>query len=53
MVQKAGVRSRVDINQLDNFVNFITSPYIVQDLPFWRAVLEVIFWRGNSHPKRH
>ena len=32
MVQKAGPRTRVNINQLDHFLNFITSPYIVQDL---------------------
>ena len=42
MVQKAGgVRTRVDINQLDNFVNFITSPFIVQDLPFGERFLKL------------
>ena len=41
VVQKAGVRTRVDINQLDHFVNFITSPYIVQDLPFGERFLKL------------
>ena len=41
MVQKAGVRTKVDINQLDHFVNFITSPYIVQDLPFGERFLKL------------
>ena len=38
---KAGVRTRVDISQLDHFVNFITSPYIVQDLPFGERFLKL------------
>ena len=39
VVPKARVRTRVDINQLDHFVNFITSPYIVEDLPFGERFL--------------
>ena len=27
-------RMRVDTNQLDHFISFITSPHIIQDLPF-------------------
>lgn len=41
LVKKAGVRARVDINQLDHFLNFITSPYIVQDLPFGERFLKL------------
>ena len=42
VVQKAaGVRTRADINQLDHFVDFITSPYIVQDLPFGEKFLKL------------
>ena len=41
VVPKAGVRTRVDISQLDHFVNFITSPYIVQDLPFGERFLKL------------
>lgn len=39
--QKAGVRARFDINQLDHFLSFITSPYIVQDLPFGERFLKL------------
>ena len=28
-------RMKVSFAQIDHFVAFITSPYIVQDLPFW------------------
>ena len=41
VVPKAVVRTRVDINQLDHFVNFKTSPYIVQDLPFGERFLKL------------
>ena len=41
VVPKARVRTRVDINQLDHFLNFITSPYIVQDLPFGERFLKL------------
>ena len=41
VVPKAGVRTRVDISQLDHFVNLIASPYIVQDLPFGEKFLKL------------
>ena len=47
VVQKAIVRTRFGVNQLDHFLNFVTSPAI------WRAVAKVVIWRGNSHSKRH
>lgn len=41
VVPKPGFRARVDINQLDHFISFITSPYIVQDLPFGERFLKL------------
>ena len=34
-------RLRVSLSQLDNFLSFITSPHIVQDLPFGQRHLEL------------
>ena len=34
VIAKQSPRWRIDLNQLDHFLEFITSPYIVQDLPF-------------------
>jgi hypothetical protein len=31
---QTSVRVRVDLKQLDHFLSFITSPHLVQDLPF-------------------
>ena len=41
VVQKAIVRTRFDVNQLDHFLNFVTSPYIAQDLPFGERLLNL------------
>ena len=41
VVQKAIVRTRFDVNQLDHFLNFVTSPYIAQDLPFGERLLKL------------
>ena len=40
-MQKAIVRTRFDVNQLDHFLNFVTSPYIAQDLPFGERMLKL------------
>ncbi|CAH3144910.1 unnamed protein product, partial [Porites evermanni] len=34
-------RMRVDTNQLDHFISFITSPHIIQDLPFGQRYLHL------------
>lgn len=34
-------RMRVSLSQLDNFLSFITSPHIVQDLPFGQSHLQL------------
>ena len=34
-------RMRIDENQLDHFLSFITSPHIIQDLPFGKRLLKL------------
>lgn len=34
VVSKSGPRCKIDLKELDHFLTFITSPYIIQDLPF-------------------
>jgi hypothetical protein len=38
---KAVPRTRYDTNKLDDFLSFITSPYIIQDLPFGQRSLKL------------
>ena len=41
VIAKQSPRWRIDLNQLDHFLDFITSPYIVQDLPFGERFLKL------------
>ena len=34
-------RMKVDYAQVDHFLNFITSPHVVQDLPFGEKMLKL------------
>ncbi|KAK3736782.1 hypothetical protein QZH41_002391 [Actinostola sp. cb2023] len=38
---KTGPRLKIDIEQLDHFLSFITSPHLVQDLPFGEKQLQL------------
>lgn len=38
---KYSPRMRVDLNQLDHFLTFITSPHIIQDLPFGQRYMKL------------
>lgn len=39
IVSKSGPRCKIDLNELEYFLTFITSPYIIQDLPFGEKFL--------------
>lgn len=41
LIPRAVPRTRYDTNQLDDFLDFITSPYIIQDLPFGQKKLKL------------
>lgn len=41
VVPKTNFRIKVDVSKLDHFISFITSPYIVQDLPFGQKLLKL------------
>lgn len=41
VVSKSGPRCKIDLKELDHFLNFITSPYIIQDLPFGEKFLKL------------
>ena len=41
VIAKQSPRWRIDLNQLDHFLDFITSPYIVQVLPFGERFLKL------------
>ena len=41
VVSKSGPRCRIDLKELDHFLSFITSPYIIQDLPFGEKFLKL------------
>ena len=41
VIAKQSPRWRIDLNQLDHFLDFITSPYIVRDLPFGERFLKL------------
>lgn len=41
VVSKSGPRCKIDLKELDHFPNFITSPYIIQDLPFGEKFLKL------------
>ena len=41
LLSKSSPRMRVDSNQLDHFLTFITSPHIVQDLPFGQKYIKL------------
>ena len=38
---ESGPRCKIDLKELDHFLNFITSPYIIQDLPFGEKFLKL------------
>ena len=46
-------RIKIDLQQLDHFLGFITSPHLVQDLPFWREEFRALFRWDNSRTKRY
>ena len=41
VVSKSGPRCKTDLKELDHFLSFITSPYIIQDLPFGEKFLKL------------
>ena len=41
VIAKQSPRWRIDLNQLDHFLDLITSPYVVQDLPFGERLLKL------------
>ena len=41
LLSKSSPRMRVDPNQLDHFLTFITSPHIIQDLPFGQKYIKL------------
>ena len=41
VASKSGPRCKIDLQRLDHFLSFITSPYIVQDLPFGEKFLKL------------
>lgn len=41
VIHKGSSRMRVDEHQLDHFLTFITSPHVVQDLPFGQRNLQL------------
>lgn len=41
VVSKSGPRCKIDLKELDHFLTFITSPYIIQDLPFGEKFLKL------------
>ena len=41
VVSKSGPRCKINLKELDHFLNFITSPYIIQDLPFGEKFLKL------------
>lgn len=41
VVSKSGPRCKIDLKELDHFLSFITSPYIIQDLPFGEKFLKL------------
>ena len=40
VVSKSGPRCKIDLKELDHFLSFITSPYIMQELPFREKFLK-------------
>ena len=41
VVSKSAPRCKIDLKELDHFLSFITSPYIIQDLPFGEKFLKL------------
>ena len=41
VVSNSGPRCKIDLRKLDHFLSFITSPYIIQDLPFGEKFLKL------------
>lgn len=41
-------RIRINLQQLDHFLSFITSPHLVQDLPFGEKTLRALIRKDNS-----
>ena len=41
VVSKSGPRCKIDLKELDHFLSFITSPHIIQDLPFGEKYLKL------------
>ena len=40
-------RIRINLQQLDHFLSFITSPHLVQDLPFGEKTLRALIRKDN------
>ena len=45
VVSKSGPLCKIDLKELDHFLSFITSPYIMQNLPFREKFLK--FFSGE------
>lgn len=43
-------RIKIDLQQLDHFLSFITSPHLVQDLPFGERILELSSGKNITVP---
>ncbi|KAL9963885.1 hypothetical protein ACROYT_G027439 [Oculina patagonica] len=41
VVSNSGPRCKIDLKKLDHFLSFITSPYVIQDLPFGEKFLKL------------
>ena len=52
LVRLTGRRMIVSLAKLDHFLTFITSPDMVQDMPF-REKFKVVYWRADQDAKRH
>ena len=43
VLSKSGSRSKTDLKKLHHSLRFITSPYIIQDLPFGKKFLKLSY----------
>ena len=53
VVSKSGPRCKIDLKELDHFLSFITSPYIIQDLPFGGKFLKLSSGEVVQTPNVH
>ena len=42
---------KIDFAKVDHFLDFITSPHIVQDMPFGEKMLKLSTWEVIKTPK--